>query len=65
MSRALRREPHRAASHLALASQAHTTARRRGPRARSAAARQAVRTKGPALRKAAARKAAATRKRHD
>jgi hypothetical protein len=64
ISRALRREPHSAASHRALASHAHTSARLRGPRARSAAARKAVRTKGPMLRKAAARKAAATRKRN-
>ena len=64
ISRALQREPHRAASHRALASQAHTSARVRGSRARSAAARKAVRTKGPALRRAAARKAAATRKRN-
>jgi len=63
VSRALRHEPHRAASHDALASQAHTSAERRGRRARSEAARRAVRTKGPALRKAAARKAATTRKR--
>jgi hypothetical protein len=62
-SRALRREPHRAASHRALAAQAHTTATRRGSRARSAAARQAARTKGPKPRKTAARKAAATRTR--
>jgi len=62
-SRALRREPHRAASPRALAAQAHTAATRRGDRARSAAARQAARTKGPRLRKTAARKAAATRKR--
>jgi hypothetical protein len=65
ISRALRREPHRAASHRALASQAHKAAARRGRGARSAAARQAARTKGPAARSAAARKAAATRKRHD
>jgi hypothetical protein len=64
-SRALRREPTRAASHRALASQAHTAAQQRGRRARSAAGRKAARTKGPALRKAAARKAAATRKHHD
>jgi hypothetical protein len=64
VSRALRREPKTAASHRALAAQAHATAKRRGAPARSAAARKAVRTKGPALRKAAARKAAATRKRH-
>ena len=63
ISRALRREPHSAASHRALASQAHTSAKRRGATARRAAARKAVRTKGPMLRKAAARKAAATRKR--
>ena len=64
ISGALRREPHRAASHKALASQAHSAAVRRGPRARSAAARQAARTKGPAVRRAAARKAAATRRKH-
>ena len=63
VSRALRREPHRAASPRALASQAHASAERRGRQARSDAARRAARTKGPALRKAAARKAAATRKR--
>jgi hypothetical protein len=62
-TRALRREPHGAASPRALASQAHAAAARRGRSARSAAARQAARTKGPAVRKAAARKAAATRKR--
>jgi hypothetical protein len=64
-SRALRREPHAAASHRALASQAHASAGRRGARARSASARKAARTKGPAVRKAAARKAAATRKHAD
>jgi hypothetical protein len=63
ISRALRREPRRAASHRALATQAHRSAVQRGPRARAAAARKAVRTKGPRLRAAAARKAAATRKR--
>ncbi len=61
--RALREEPHAAASHRALAAQARKTARQRGTSARKASARKAVRTKGPALRKAAARKAAATRKR--
>jgi len=60
---ALRREPHRAASHRELGAHAHAVATRRGRRARSASARRAARTKGPALRKAAARKAAATRKR--
>ena len=61
-TRALRREPHEAASSRALASQAHGAAMRRGAVARSTSARKAARTKGPALRKAAARKAAATRK---
>ena len=61
MSRALKREGHRAASHASLARQAHSSARRRGATARSAAARKAARTKGPALRRAAARKAARTR----
>jgi len=62
-TRALRREPHQAASPAAIASQAHGAAMRRGAGARSAAARKAARTKGPALRKQAARKAATTRKR--
>jgi hypothetical protein len=61
-TRALRREPHQAASSRALASQAHDAATRRGAGARSEAARKAARTKGPAERKQAARKAAATRK---
>jgi len=61
--RALRREPHRAASHQALATQAHRSAERRGAAARKAAARKAVRTKGPAGRRQAARKAAQTRAR--
>jgi hypothetical protein len=60
---ALRREPRSAASHRALAAQAHSTAKRRGASARKASARKAVRTKGPTVRRAAARKAAATRKR--
>ena len=60
--RALRREPHRAASRKALARQTHQSARRRGPTARKAAARKAVATKGRSGRQAAARKAAATRK---
>jgi hypothetical protein len=61
--RALRREPHRAGSHRALATQAHRAARRRGRRARVASARKAVRTKGRTGRRRAARKAAATRRR--
>lgn len=59
--RALRREGHAAASRSSLANQARSAARRRGPRARSAAAQKAVRTKGPRIRSIAARKAADTR----
>jgi hypothetical protein len=62
--KALKREPHRAATPKALARQAKSAARRRSPAARSAAARRAARTKGPAQRRAAARKAARTRQRH-
>ena len=64
ISKALRREPHAAASHRALAAQAHRSATKRGRRARAAAARKSVRTKGAAARREAARKAAATRRRH-
>jgi len=60
---ALKREGRGAASKKALSKQASTSARRRGPAARSAAARKAVRTKGPAVRSQAARKAARTRAR--
>ncbi|HEY3656688.1 MAG TPA: DUF6496 domain-containing protein [Steroidobacteraceae bacterium] len=62
---ALKREGTQAASHRALARQAHSAANRRTPAERSAAARKAVRTKGPALRSAAARKAVHTREAHD
>ena len=61
--KALKRQPHTAASPRALAKHARSTARRRGATARSASARKAVRTKGAALRKAAARKGARTRAR--
>jgi Family of unknown function (DUF6496) len=60
---ALRREGRSAASTQSLARQARQSARRRGPRARSAAAMKAVRTKGPRARSTAARKAARTRAR--
>ncbi len=60
---ALKREGRSAASKPALAKQAKTAAKRRGPAARSAAAKKAVRTKGPAKRSAAAKKAARTRAR--
>jgi len=53
--RALRREPHAAASHRALARQAHSAAARRTRVQRSAAARKAARIKGAAGRSAAAR----------
>ena len=43
--KALKREPHRAASHKALARHARTVAKRRGPAARSASARKAARTR--------------------
>lgn len=59
--KALKREPHGAASRRALARQARSAARRRSPAERSEAAEKAARTKGPTVRKAAARKAARTR----
>jgi hypothetical protein len=61
VSKALRREPHAAASSHALASQARRAARRRTASQRSASAKKAVRTKGPAARSRAAKKAARTR----
>ena len=61
--KALKREPHRAATKKALARQAKTAARHRSAAARSASARRAARTKGPEVRRAAARKAARTRQR--
>jgi hypothetical protein len=64
MERALKREPHSAASHRALSRQAHSASKRRSAADRSAAAREAAATKGAAGRKAAARKAARTRARH-
>ena len=60
----LKREPKAAASHRALARQAHEAAGKRSPEERSAAARKAVKTKGPAERSAAAKKAARTRASH-
>ena len=59
--KALRREPHQAASHSALSRQARSAARRRTAAERSAAARKAARTKGPRERSEAAKKAARTR----
>ena len=63
VTKALKREPHSAASKRALATHATIAARRRSASARSAAARKAVTTKGAAGRAAAARKAARTRAR--
>ena len=60
---ALRREGRSAASTQSLGRQARSSARRRGPRARAAAAMKAVRTKGPRARSTAAKKAARTRAR--
>ncbi|HEV8631612.1 MAG TPA: hypothetical protein VGV61_14940 [Thermoanaerobaculia bacterium] len=60
----LKREGKSAASHTALARQAHSAAKKRTAGERSAAARKAARTKGPAKRSAAARKAARTRAAH-
>jgi len=61
VSRVLKGEPRRSASHRALSRQARGAASRRSASQRSAAARKAVRTKGAAKRSAAARKAARTR----
>jgi hypothetical protein len=59
---ALKKEPRSAASHTALARQAHKSAVKRGPASLHAAAMKAVATKGPAALHKAAQKAAATRK---
>lgn len=49
--KALKREPHSAASHAALSRQARSVARRRGPRARSASAHKAAQTRSQRLRR--------------
>ena len=64
ITKALKREPHAAASKQALARQARTAARKRSASDRSMAARKAAKTKGPEARSAAARKAARTRAGH-
>jgi hypothetical protein len=61
VSNALKREGHQAASSGALARQARSSARARGPEARRQAASKAVRTKGRKGLQSAARKAARTR----
>ena len=53
--KALRREPHAAATKRALGAHARAAARRRTATQRSAAAKKAVRTKGPAARTRAAK----------
>jgi hypothetical protein len=63
VTKALRREPHSAASHRALARQAHRSAERRGPGRRHEAAMKSVRTKGKLGMRRAAEKAARTRAR--
>ena len=60
----LKKEPHSAASHRALSTQAHRAARQRGPKARHRAAMKAVVTKGPMMLREAAKKASKTRKNH-
>jgi hypothetical protein len=59
---ALKKEPKSAASHTALARQAHKSAVKRGPSSLHAAAMKAVATKGATGLHKAAKKAAATRK---
>ena len=62
---ALKRESREAGTRAALSRQARTSASRRTPEERSAAAGKAARTKGPAGRSEAARKAARTRARKE
>jgi hypothetical protein len=64
VTQALKKEPRRAASRVALSRQTSRAASRRTARDRSEAARKAARTKGAAGRSAAARKAARTRARN-
>jgi hypothetical protein len=63
ISRVLKREGHRAASHEALSRQARSAARKRSPAERSASARKGQRKRSAAERSASARKAARTRAR--
>lgn len=64
VSKALKREPHSAASKSSLSRQARTAAAKRGSASRKEAARKAVRTKGKAGLKLAGKKAARTRSQH-
>jgi hypothetical protein len=61
ITKALKKEGHKAASTSALSSQAKTSASRRSAGSRSAAAKKAAHAKGAAGRSAAAKKAARTR----
>jgi len=63
VTKALRREPGRSASRVALSRQARSAASRRTAAQRAAAARKAARNKGAAGQSAAAKKAARTRAR--
>lgn len=63
ITKALKREGHKAASREALSRQGHAAARERSPKERSAAARKGQRKRTPAERSASARKAARTRAR--
>lgn len=62
--KALRREPHAAASSRALSRQAHESAKKRGQAAMKRSAQKALKTKGKMGLKKAARKAARTREQH-
>lgn len=59
--KAMKKEPHAAASPAALSKQARTAAQQRTAADRSASAKKAARTKGPSVRSSAAKKAAKTR----
>jgi hypothetical protein len=63
VSKVLKGEPQRSASHAAISSQAKRAASRRTAAQRSGAANKAVKTKGAAVRSTAARAAARTRAR--
>jgi hypothetical protein len=59
--KAMKKEPHTAATPAALSKQARSAAQQRTAADRSASAKKATRTKGPSVRSAAAKKAAQTR----
>lgn len=61
--KALKKEPHTAASHLAISRQVHSAAKIRTAAERSRAAKKSAITKGPVRRSLAAKKAVRTRRR--